>query len=145
MERGFDTVGLTSTITASEPYPSRHKMSWFKKFKKSRQSSKLPPSLGAPSNVGAVLLAVGAGLDSDVGSEGSLGDFGIDGGSLTVTKGVDNGGGPPFVLGESKDQHAHASGPSALTDGNNDCIAREYALLRDHGSDANLPDSTTRT
>ena len=120
-------------------------MSWFKKLKKSRQSSKLPASLGAPSKIGAVPLAIGAGLDSDVGSEGAFRDFGIDGVSLTVITGVNNGEGPPFVFGESKDQPAHASGPSALTDGNKDCIAREYALLRDRGSNANLPDSTTQT
>ena len=120
-------------------------MSWFKKLKKSPQSSKLPPSLGAPSNVGAMPLTIGARLDSDVGPGGAPRDLGIDGVSLTVTIGVNNGKGPPFVFGESKDQPVHASGRSALTDGNKDCIARGYALLRDHGSDANLPDSSTRT
>ena len=120
-------------------------MSWFKKLKKSRQSSKFPASLGVPSNIGAVPLAIGAGLDSDVGSECALRDFGIDGVGMTVTTGVKNGDGPPFVFGESKDQPAHTSGPSALTDGNKGCIARGYTLSRDHGSDANLPDSATQT
>ena len=120
-------------------------MSWFKKFKKSRQSSKLPASLGALPNIGAVPLTIGAGLDSDVGSEGALRDLGIDSVSLTAKTGVNNGEGPPFVFGEPKDQPAHASGPSALADGYKGCITRGYTLLRDRGSDPNLPDSTTRT
>ena len=55
-------------------YPPRHRMSWFKKLKKSRQSSKLAPSLGVPSNAGAVPPTIDTELDLDVGSEGALRD-----------------------------------------------------------------------
>ena len=72
-------------------------------------------------------------------------DFGIDGVSLTITTGVNNGEGSPVVFGESKDQPAHPSGRSTLTDGDDGCIPRGYALLRAHRSNTKLPDSTTRT
>ena len=120
-------------------------MSWFKKLKKSRRTSKPSASLGAPSNVGAAPLAIGAGQDSDVDSEGALCDFGIDGVSLTDTIGVNKREGSLSVFGEFRDQPTHASRFSASTDGNKGCVAREYALLRVHGFNANPPDSSTRT
>ena len=120
-------------------------MSWFKKLKKSRQTSKLPPSSGVPSNIGAVPLAIAAGLDSNVGSEGASRDLRIDGVSQTVTTGVNNAQGSLSGFGEFRDKPAHASRFSALNDGDMGCVAREYALLGVHRSDTDPPDSSTRT
>jgi hypothetical protein len=53
-------------------------MSLFKKFKKSRQPSQQPVSLGIPTNIAIGPLGFNADLDLDAGPEGAFRSVGSD-------------------------------------------------------------------
>ena len=56
----------------TSPFPSRPRMSWFKKSKKSRQPSRQPASLGIPTHIAVGLLGISADLAPEIGSEGAF-------------------------------------------------------------------------